>query len=97
MKFSTNEELAALSPVKPCPDLQGFVNRHWCEIANRQLARKGRLLQFADNEAGYVVERSGHDSTVGTTGCAFERTPQHNVGNHLTVIEPHLKFDACRI
>ena len=96
-QFSADEELAALSTVKPCANLQWFINGNGREIANCQLARKGRFLQSADNEAGHVVECSGHDSAVGAAGCAFECAPQHNVGDHFIVIEPHLEFDACRI
>ncbi len=96
-QFRTYEELATLSSVESCANFQGFVNGHGCEIANCQLAREGRLLQFADYEAGNIVERSGDDAAVGTTGRTFERPPQHNVGDHFTIVESHVEFDASRI
>ena len=95
--FGTYEELAALPPVKPCANLQGLINRHACQIANRQLARKGRFLQFADHEPGHVVKGGSHDSAVGSTGCAFECAPQHKIGDHFTIVESHLEFNARRI
>src|SRR5690348_5360868 len=68
--FGTDEELAALPPVEPGANLQGLVDRYGCEIPHRQLAGEGRFLQHADHESGHVVERGGHDATVGTARCS---------------------------
>ena len=97
VELRADEQLAALSSVESGTNLQGLVDGYGGEIANRQFAGEGRLLQSADHESRDVVESGGHDSAVRTTGCTFERPPKDEVGDHLVALELHRKFDARRI
>ncbi len=97
VQIGTDEELAALSSIESGTNLQGLVDRYSREIANGQLARESRLLQSADHEPRDVVESSGDDSAVSTTGCPFECPPQYEVGDDFFALELNLEFDACRI
>lgn len=96
-QFGADEKLAALSPVESCANAQGFFNRYRREIADRQLACECWFLQSADHEPGHVIECSGDDASVSSTGCSFERAPEYDVGDHLVGFVPHLEVDARRI
>ncbi len=56
-------------------------------VSHGQLAGERGLLELADHEAGHVVEHRRDDAAVRASRRALERAPQHDLRDHVDVLE----------